>query len=133
MQTLSLEGQKHDIRVNCLAPTAATQMTDGILPPQALAQLKPERVSPGLLALVGEGAPTRAILCAGAGHFAAAHVTLTTGIDASGETAGDEVAARWTEVADRHGEIVPDYGFAQAERELQASLQRSPQTVEPAE
>ena len=28
MQTLALEGDKYDIRVNCLAPTAATRMTD---------------------------------------------------------------------------------------------------------
>ena len=32
MQTLALEGAKHDIRVNCLAPTAATRMTEDLLP-----------------------------------------------------------------------------------------------------
>ncbi|KGF69607.1 3-hydroxyacyl-CoA dehydrogenase, partial [Hoeflea sp. BAL378] len=80
MQTLSLEGEKYGIRVNCLAPTAATQMTEGVLTPEVLAQLAPELVSPGLLALVGADAPTRAILCAGAGHFARANVTLTQGV-----------------------------------------------------
>jgi NAD(P)-dependent dehydrogenase (short-subunit alcohol dehydrogenase family) len=36
MQTLSIEGAKDGIRVNCLAPTAATRMTEGLLPPPVL-------------------------------------------------------------------------------------------------
>lgn len=119
MQTLALEGQKYDIRVNCLAPTAATQMTDGLMSPETLAQLKPDLVSPGLLALVGDDAPTRAILCAGAGHFATANVTLTNGIQiGSGADAADRVVNEWGRISDRSGEIVPAYGLTQAEREL---------------
>lgn len=119
MQTLAIEGEKYGIRVNCLAPTAATQMTHGVLSEESLALLDPARVSPGLLALVGEEAPTRTILCAGAGHFACANVTLTTGRQiGSGEDAGEQVIAHWDEIADRTGEIVPAYGFTQAEREL---------------
>src|SRR5580658_3884411 len=79
MQTLALEGAKYDIRVNCIAPTAATQMTEDILLPEQLALLRPELVSPGVLALVSEDAPTRAILCAGAGGFEIAKITLTEG------------------------------------------------------
>jgi NAD(P)-dependent dehydrogenase (short-subunit alcohol dehydrogenase family) len=119
MQTLALEGEKHDIRVNCLAPTAATQMTDGILSKEALNRLDPRKVSAGLLALVGESAPTRAILCAGGGHFARAHVTLTEGrYVGSDADAGERVIAAWDEIGDRAKEIVPAYGFTQAEREL---------------
>ena len=119
MQTLAIEGEKYDIRVNCLAPTAATQMTEGVLSPESLRLLDPARVSPGLLALVGDDAPTRTILCAGAGNFATANVTLTTGYHAgAGEDAGEAVIAHWREVTDRTGEIVPAYGFTQAEREV---------------
>ena len=119
MQTLAIEGEKYDIRVNCLAPTAATQMTEGVLSEESLRLLDPARVSPGLLALVSEGAPTRTILCAGAGNFASAHVTLTRGYhDGAGEDAGEQVMAHWNEVTDRTGEIVPEYGFTQAEREV---------------
>lgn len=122
MQTLAIEGEKHGIRVNCLAPTAATGMTEGVLSQASLAALDPALVSPGLLALVGEDAPTRAILCAGAGHFATANVTLTNGIQVGGGAeAGEQLAARWTEASDRAGEIVPAYGFTQAERELEAA------------
>ena len=119
MQTLALEGQKYDIRVNCLAPTAATQMTSGVLSDDGLTKLSPDLVSPGLLALVEDQAPTRAILCAGGGHFARSNVTLTQGAYVGGgQDAGELVIANWREISDREGEIVPDYGFVQAEREL---------------
>jgi NAD(P)-dependent dehydrogenase (short-subunit alcohol dehydrogenase family) len=127
MQTLGIEGQKYDIRVNCLAPTAATGMTEGILPEDSLRLLAPEKVSPGLLALVCDDAPTRAILCAGAGHFARANVTLTQGIQvADGDNAADEVIAGWDAISDRSGEIVPDYGFVQAEREVASASSARP-------
>ena len=119
MQTLALEGEKYGIRVNCLAPTAATSMTKGVLPESSLERLDPGLVSPGLLALVGDDAPTRAILCAGAGHFARAHVTLSQGrYVGDGADAGDQVIRHWDEISNRIGEILPDYGFTQAEREV---------------
>ncbi|BCG90260.1 3-hydroxyacyl-CoA dehydrogenase [Mesorhizobium sp. 113-3-9] len=119
MQTLAIEGDKYGIRVNCLAPTAATQMTDGLLSEGHLNLLDPALVSPGLLALVGEGAPTRAILCAGAGHFARAGVVLTQGLYiGGGEDAGERVVQEWDAISERDREVVPDYGFTQAEREL---------------
>ncbi|RST85430.1 SDR family NAD(P)-dependent oxidoreductase [Aquibium carbonis] len=119
MQTLALEGEKYGIKVNCLAPTAATAMTDGLLSEESFARLSPDLVSPALLALVSEDAPTRAILCAGAGHFARSNVTLTTGVHVGGGAdAPRGVVANWHRISDRTGEIVPDYGFAQMEREL---------------
>ncbi len=119
MQTLSLEGEKYGIKVNCLAPTAATAMTGELLSQDAVEQLSPELVSSGLPALVGENAPTRAILCAGAGHFARSNITLTQGFYAGGgDGAAARVAANWARISDRTGELVPDYGFMQMEREL---------------
>jgi NAD(P)-dependent dehydrogenase (short-subunit alcohol dehydrogenase family) len=119
MQTLAIEGEKYNIRVNCLAPTAATQMTDGIFPPEVLERFSPEQVSPGLLALVSEHAPTRAILCAGAGHFARSNITLTEGMCvAAGADEAEQVISQWDAISDRSGEIVPSYGFTQAEREV---------------
>ena len=120
MQTLSLEGEKYDIRVNCLAPTAATRMTSDILTKEALDKLDPQLVSPGVLALVCDGAPTRAILCAGAGHFARSYVTLTAGAYIGGidTDAGERVLRQWDQISAPAEQIVPAYGFKQSEREL---------------
>lgn len=113
MQTLAIEGAKYDIRVNSLAPTAATRMTEDLGAGLDLDALRPDLVTPGLLHLVSENAPTRAILAAGAGGFEAAHVTLTQGIFAGGPDAAEQVAARWGEIQDREGEIIPEAGSAQ--------------------
>jgi NAD(P)-dependent dehydrogenase (short-subunit alcohol dehydrogenase family) len=119
MQTLAIEGERYGIRVNCLAPSAATQMTDKLLSPESIEMLQPALVSPGLLALSGDNAPTRTILCAGAGHFSCAHVTLTHGhFIGPASDSGQQVVAHWTEIADRTDEVVPAYGFTQLQREL---------------
>ncbi|WP_088280977.1 SDR family NAD(P)-dependent oxidoreductase [Ideonella sp. A 288] len=123
MQTLSLEGAKHDIRVNCLAPTAATRMTEGLLPAEVLALLKPEAVVPALLVLASAEAPNRAIGCAGAGTFALAHITLTQGVHLGvGPDVPERLAEAWSQVADRHGDSVPASGAAQGSNEVGQAL-----------
>ena len=119
MQTLALEGVKHDIRVNCLAPSAATGMTEGILDDAALAGLAPDKVSPGLIALVADDAPTRMILLAGAGSFECAHITMTQGIHADeASDAANVVRDQLGRVQDRTGETVPSSGWEQYKHEL---------------
>jgi len=80
MNVLHLEGQKADIRVNTLAPTAATRMTEGLIPEDALKLMTVESVTAGLLYLVSEAAPSRTILCAGAGGYAATKIYETPGV-----------------------------------------------------
>ena len=119
MQTLSIEGAKNDIRVNCLAPTAATRMTEDLMPEEVLNALKPEAVVPAMLVLAAQDAPNRTILCAGAGAFEAAHITLTQGAWIGlGADAPEQLAQRLSEVTDRNGEIVPQSGAAQGSNEV---------------
>lgn len=119
MQTLALEGASRNVRVNCLAPSAITAMTEGLLPPEATAVLTPERVSPGLIALVGEDAPTRMILLAGGGSFECAHITMTQGIHiADAEDPAGTLGARLDEVRARTEQAVPDSGWEQPRHEL---------------
>lgn len=118
MQTLSIEGAKNNIRVNCLAPTAHTRMTEDLGAALPLDDLGPELVSPGLLYLVSEDAPSRVILGAGAGGFERAYVTLTQGVRIVGEEAPEQVAAQFEAISDRSDEIVPDMGAAQGMIEL---------------
>jgi NAD(P)-dependent dehydrogenase (short-subunit alcohol dehydrogenase family) len=119
MQTLSIEGAKNDIRVNCLAPTAATRMTEDLMPEAVLEALKPQAVVPAMLVLAGQAAPNRTILCAGAGSFEAAHITLTNGAWIGlGADAPERLAERLAEVTERSGEIVPQSGAAQGSNEV---------------
>ena len=119
MQTLGLEGEKYNVRVNCLAPTAATRMLEGLMPRAMLDQLAPKRVSPAMLALVAEDAPNRKVLCAGGGSFELANVTLTAGVFlGDGDDVAERLLMQYAQLADRDGEIIPDRGSTQAELEL---------------
>lgn len=123
MQTLSLEGVKNDVRVNCLAPTAATRMTEGLMPEAVLQALKPEAVVPAMLVLASQDAPNRTILCAGAGTFEAAHVTLTSGVwlGVDAQTP-EQLAQRLAQVTDRMGETVPVSGAEQGGNEVRKAM-----------
>ncbi len=102
MNVLHLEGAKSGIRVNTLAPTARTAMTEGLLPADAAALMSPELVTPGLLFLVSENAPSRVILGAGAGAFAVTHIVETAGVYLpEQERTPETIAARFSEIADR--------------------------------
>ena len=80
MNVLHLEGERHGIRVNALAPSAATRMTQGVFPGDTIELLQPEAVTPGVLFLASEQAPSRMILCAGGGVFARAIIAETEGV-----------------------------------------------------
>jgi NAD(P)-dependent dehydrogenase (short-subunit alcohol dehydrogenase family) len=126
MQTLAIEGEKHNIKVNCLAPTAATRMTQDLFPPDMLDAFTPDAVVPAMLVLASDGAPTRTTLCAGAGGFEAAHVTLTQGaFIGNGPDAPEQLAARLAQVLERAGEIVPGSGSAQGANEMRLSRERT--------
>jgi NAD(P)-dependent dehydrogenase (short-subunit alcohol dehydrogenase family) len=112
-RTLALEGARDNVRVNTIAPTAATRMTEDLFPPGLLDRFKPELVAPAALFLVSEDAPTGVILGAGAGVVQAAHITLTRGV-ALAEQTPEAVAENYTAIANRDGEIVPQSGAEQA-------------------
>lgn len=129
MQTLALEGERYDIRVNCLAPTAATAMTEGLLEAEALNMLSPAAVSPAVVVLAAENAPTRTILMAGAGGFEQANITMTQGIYlGKAELSASSLIHRLDEVSDRRGETIPATGFDQLRHEVAKARTASPQT-----
>ena len=126
MQTLALEGAKNNIRVNCLAPTAATRMTEGLMPQAVLDALQPQAVVPAMLVLVSKDAPTRTTLCAGAGTFEAAHITMTSGVwIGTDANAPERLAEQLAQVTDRTGDSVPQSGAAQGTNEVGKAMQNA--------
>ena len=114
MNTLVQEGAKYDIRVNALAPTAATRMTEGLIPEEALALLTPETVTPAVLYMVSEDAPNKTIICAGAGAYAISKIVETDGVWLPPEEQTPEgLAANWDRITSAEGERVPEGGFEQ--------------------
>jgi NAD(P)-dependent dehydrogenase (short-subunit alcohol dehydrogenase family) len=123
MQTLALEGEKYNVRTNCLAPTAATRMTQDLMPPEVLALLTPESVTPALLLLASEHAPNRVVLNAGAGVVASTHIALTQGVYVgAGPDAPEQVLQRLADITSRTGDSVPASGAGQTQQEVSTVL-----------
>lgn len=105
MNTIKLEGQKHDIHVNAIAPTAATRMTESLLPPEIGQRLKPEYVTPGVIYLASDEAPTGVILTAGAGAFALARIYETEGVYLGDDgLSAEAVRENWAKITDETGQ-----------------------------
>ncbi|MGI3166659.1 SDR family NAD(P)-dependent oxidoreductase [Pseudooceanicola sp. 200-1SW] len=117
MNVLTQEGAKYNIRANLLAPTAATRMTEGLLPEQVLELLRPETITPGLLTLLHEDAPSRMILGAGGGCFTETRIYETPGVAfADDELDPDTIAARMEEIRAEEGQEVMPGAFAQTRK-----------------
>jgi len=114
MNTLHQEGAKYNIHVNCLAPTAGTAMTEGLIPETLFKLLSPETVSPGVVFLSSEAAPSRKILCAGGGSFAVFKGFETEGVNlAPDRITADSVAAAWDAIESEEGMRELKSGFEQ--------------------
>ncbi|MDP1597646.1 SDR family NAD(P)-dependent oxidoreductase [Phenylobacterium sp.] len=105
MNTIKLEGQKNNIHINAISPVAATRMTENLMPPAVLEKLKPEYVTPGVVYLASEEAPTGAILTAGAGAFAMSRIYETEGVYlGEGGLSVEEVRDNWSKISDPEGQ-----------------------------
>ena len=105
MNTMKIEGQKNNIHVNAISPVAATRMTENLgMPADMLAKLAPEAVTPGVVFLCSEEAPTGAILTAGAGVFALARIYETEGVNLSHDLTVESVRDHWAQISDETGQ-----------------------------
>lgn len=117
MNVLHIEGARDNIRVNTLAPTAATRMTEELLPDEVLEAMPPETITPGLLYLVSKDAPSKMILGAGAGSYAQTRVYETQGITLLGDDNTPEgVAAQLEQLSDPTGQVELADAFSQTRK-----------------
>ncbi len=115
MNTMKIEGMKNNIKVNAISPVAATRMTAGIgIPEELLNLLQPDLVTPGVVYLVSEDAPSGAILTAGAGVFSVAAIYETDGVNLKdGGITAEEVRDNWSRITDTKGMEHYEQGGAQ--------------------
>jgi len=99
INTLKLEGQKDNIHINALAPVAWTRMTANLMPAEMEEALKPELVTPAVIFMCSEDAPTGKIICAGAGAFAAAQIVETRGMYLGNDPSAEQVADNWEQIS----------------------------------
>tara|TARA_B100001057_G_scaffold48203_1_gene42978 strand:- start:12 stop:923 length:912 start_codon:yes stop_codon:yes gene_type:complete len=99
INTLKLEGQKDNIHVNALAPVAWTRMTSNLMPPEMEDALAPEQVTPAVVFMCSEQAPTGKIICAGAGAYATAQIVETRGLYLGTAPTAEDVADNWEQIS----------------------------------
>ncbi|HEY1709204.1 MAG TPA: SDR family NAD(P)-dependent oxidoreductase, partial [Rhizomicrobium sp.] len=125
MNTLKLEGAKDNIKVNAISPVAGTRMTENLMPANVLEMLKPEYVTPGVIYLVSEDAPTGMIMTAGAGIFSAAEIVESNGLNMGHAATADDIAASWAKISDFTGAKHYTQGGEQTQKFF-ARLQEKP-------
>jgi len=126
MNVLAEEGRKNDIRVNTISPTAATRMTEELLPPQALKLMRPESITPAVLYLLSEDAPTRTIIGAGAGSFAVIKIMETEGINLpQDEWTPEAITAHFAEISDMGRAKALENAFQQTQKYVTQAAARA--------
>jgi NAD(P)-dependent dehydrogenase (short-subunit alcohol dehydrogenase family) len=103
MNTLKIEGKKNNVHINALAPVAATRMTEALIPKERLDKLGPELVTPGVVYLCSEQAPSGVILQAVGGRFNIAEIVENAWVDLSADCTVESVAANWAKISDLTG------------------------------
>jgi len=103
MNSLRIEGEKYNIKVNTIAPVAGTRMTEDIMPPDVFEKLNPAFVTPVVLYLCSETCQdTGKILCAGAGLVQSAGIYVNEGAFLGGEPATPEdVSDNWAKITEK--------------------------------
>ncbi len=116
INTLKIEGEKHNIRCGAVAPVAWTRMTSDIFPPDAEELYAAHKVTPAVIFLAGEDAPNGAIIAAGGNGFARTALVETRGVFLGPDATPEKIAENWAQIADLEGANEPFAGIEQVEK-----------------
>jgi NAD(P)-dependent dehydrogenase (short-subunit alcohol dehydrogenase family) len=123
MNTLVQEGAKNNIKVNALAPTAGTRMTEDLMPEEIVKLFAPEAVTAGMLTLCDDDAPNRFILCAGAGGYSSANIYETDGIFVpQNQQTPEVVRGNWENIVSADNHAVLNSGAQQGEKYVKKAM-----------
>jgi NAD(P)-dependent dehydrogenase (short-subunit alcohol dehydrogenase family) len=125
MNVLAEEGRKTDIRVNIVSPTAATRMTEELLPSEALKLMKPEAITPAVEYMLSENAPTKTIMGAGAGSFAVIRILESEGVNfPEDQWTADTIAANFKDISDMSNARALEGAFHQTQKYVEQAAKR---------
>ncbi|RFU35817.1 hypothetical protein B7463_g533, partial [Scytalidium lignicola] len=127
-ETLAKEGAKYNIHSNVVAPIAASRMTETIMPPDVLENLKPDWVVPLVAVLVHKTSEENgSIFEAGAGHYAKLRWERSSGalFKCDESFTPGAVLKKWNEVNDFSHPEYPS-GAADFMGLLEKSMQMGP-------
>lgn len=120
MNTLVLENAKYNIRLNAIAPNAASRMTEKILPPPLFEKLKPEHIAPIVMWLSSEENQDNGMIfnCMG-GWYSRTAVMCAKGVmigDGLKTVTAEDIRANWDAIksldgAKTIGSIQQSFGF----------------------
>jgi len=108
MNVLALEGRNRNIRVNCLAPGAATRMIASIPgrdvdPDNPDPENHPRLVSPAVLFMCQEDAPNGVVINAARGNYSRAQVFVNEGVKLGVDATYEDLAAVGEKLLDMTG------------------------------
>ena len=105
MNVLAIEGMTHNVRVNCLAPGAATRMTASV-PGSTLdmsdppPQMSPALVTPAVLYMCSEDAPSAQTIHAAGGRYSRSQTFTNQGVSLGLEANYEDLTEEVEKVAD---------------------------------
>ncbi len=99
MNTVKLEGEKYGIKINSVAPVAATRLTEDVLPPDLFERLKPEFIAPLVVYLCSEACTENGMIFnAGMGCYNRAAVVTGPGTvlgDGRTPPTAEQIQQKW--------------------------------------
>ncbi len=126
-QGLAIEGAKRNIFVNTIAPIAASRLTETVMPPEMLENLKPEYVTPLVLKLCDENSTeTGGLYEVGAGWFGKLRYQRAAGLGLSvkGDITPEAINEGWDQVSSFENDPTYPGSIGESMMTIMANLQK---------